>query len=81
MTKDQALQIPELQINPDDLVEDCFYYKLAKAGRLSEESGRKALARMQGKENDPCYKGSFIVADMMLANLEKYGVPCASWCP
>ena len=81
MTKDQALQIPELQINPDDLVEDCFYYKLAKAGRLSEESGRKALARMQGKEIDPCYKGSFIVADMMLANLEKYGVPCAAWCP
>lgn len=81
MTKDQALQIPELQINPDDLVEDCFYYKLAKAGLLSEESGRKALARMQGKENDPCYKGSFIVADMMLANLEKYGVPCAAWCP
>lgn len=81
MTKDQALQIPELQINPDDLVEDCFYYKLAKAGRLSVESGRKALARMQGKENDPCYKGSFIVADMMIANLEKYGVPCAAWCP
>ena len=81
MTKDQALHIPELEINPDDLVEDCFYYKLAKAGRLSEESGRKALARMQGKENDPCYKGSFIGADMMLANLEKYGVPCAAWCP
>ena len=80
MTKSEALQIPELQIFPDDLVEDCFYYKLAKEGRLSEEAGRKALQRVQEKENDPCYRGAFIVADMMIANLEKYGVPCAAWC-
>jgi hypothetical protein len=79
MTKEQALQIPELQITPNDLVEDCFYYKLAKAGRLSEEHGSKALERLQGKEDDPCYKGAFIVADMMIANLDKYGVPCAAW--
>lgn len=45
MTKEEALTIPELQIYPDDLVEDCFYYKLAKAGRLSEEAGKKALKR------------------------------------
>ena len=80
ITKSEALTIPELQITPNDLVEDCFYYKLAKAGKLSEEQGKKALERMKDKEDDPCYKGAFIVADMMAANLEKYGVPCAAWC-
>lgn len=79
MTKSEASAIPELQIHPDELVEDCFYYKLAKAGRLSEDSGKKALKRVQGKEDDPCYKGAFIVADMMIANLDRYGVPCAAW--
>ena len=81
MTKEEALQIPELQITPDDLVEDCFYYRLAQAGKLQTEKGQKALERIRGKESDPCYKGAFIVADLMLANLEKYGVPCAAWCP
>ena len=79
MTKEEALNIPELQNNPNDLVEDCFNYKLAKACRLSEDSGKKALERVQGKEDDPCYKGAFIVADMMIANLDRYGVPCAAW--
>ena len=79
MTKEEALSIPKQQINPNDLVEDCFYYKLAKAGRLSEDSGKKALERLQGKEDDPCYKGAFIVADMMIDNLDRYGVPCAAW--
>ena len=80
MTKEQAEQIPELRIYPNDLVEDCFYYKMAKAGKISEESGKKALDRLKGKENDPCYKGAFIVADMMIANIAKYGIPCAAWC-
>ena len=80
MTKDQALQIPELQINPDDLVEDCFYYRLAKAGRISDIQGERALQRLKGRENDPCYKGAFIVADLMIDNLDRYGVPCAAWC-
>ncbi len=80
MTKSEALNIPDLQIHPNDLVEDCFYYKLAKAGRLSDEQGQKALERLKGKENDPCYKGAFIVADIMLQNLDKYGVACIDWC-
>lgn len=79
MTKKEADQISELQINPNDLVEDCFYYRMAVAGRISNEQGKKALARLQGKENDPCYKGAFIIADMMIANIEKYGIPCAAW--
>ena len=80
MTKQQAEQIPELQIKPDDLTEDCFYYLMAKAGKLSGEQGRKALARIEGKQGDPRYKGAFIVADMMMSNLDQYGVPCAQWC-
>ena len=80
MTRQQAEQIPELRIYPNDLVEDCFYYKMAKAGKISEESGKKALDRLKGKESDPCYKGAFIVADMMIANIAKYGIPCAAWC-
>lgn len=79
MTREDALQIPELQIVPNDLVEDCFYYKLAQAGRLSSEQGEKALERLKGRESDPCYKGAFIVADLMVDNLQKYGVPCAKW--
>ena len=79
MKKEQASKIPELQIHPNDLVEDCFYYKLAKAGRISNEQGQNALERLCGKENDPCYKGSFIVADMMIANLDHYGCACVDW--
>ena len=80
MTKSEAALIPDLQIHPNDLVEDCFYYKLAMAGRLSDEQGQKALQRIKGHEHDPCYKGAFIVADMMIRNLERYGVACAAWC-
>ena len=80
MTREEALKIPELQIYPNGLVEDCFWYKMALAGKLSKEQGQKALERLQGKESDPCYKGAFIVADIMMENLEKYGIPCAAWC-
>lgn len=80
MTKSEAARIPELQIHPDELVEDCFYYRMAVQGRLSDEQGRKALERLKGKEEYPCYKGSFIVADMMIRNLDKYGVACIDWC-
>lgn len=80
MTKEEALQIPELQIKPNSLVEDCFFYKMALAGKIQEQFKQKALSWLEGKENDPCYKGAFIVADMMVANIEKYGVACAEWC-
>ncbi len=80
MTKSEASGIPELQIHPNELVEDCFYYRMAVAGRISNEQGDKALQRLKGKEDDPCYKGAFIVADMMIANLDRYGVTCIDWC-
>lgn len=80
MTKSEASGIPELQIHPNELVEDCFYYRMAVTGRISNEQGDKALQRLKGKEDDPCYKGAFIVADMMIANLDRYGVACIDWC-
>lgn len=80
MTRQQAEKIPELQIHPNDLLEDCFYYKMAVGGRISGEHAAKAMERLRGKENDPCYKGSFIIADTMIANLDKYGVACIDWC-
>ena len=80
MTKSEADLIPELQIHPNGLVEDCFYYRMAQLGRLSEEQGQKALQRLKGCEKDPLYTGSFIVADMMIANLDRYGVACIDWC-
>ena len=56
---------------------------LLKPTEISESGYRyydeKALERLQGKEDDPCYKGAFIVADMMIDNLDRYGVPCAAW--
>lgn len=79
MDKEEALKIPELQIHPDSLVEDCFYYKMYQAGRLSDKQGKRAFERLRGRENEPCYKGAFIVADMMIANIDKYGVACIDW--
>ena len=79
MTKDEARLIPELQIHPNALVEDCFYYRMAVNGRLSDEQGRKALQRIKGHEHDPCYTGAFIVADMMVHNIDTYGIPCIDW--
>lgn len=80
MTKSEASAIPELQIHPNGLIEDCFYYRMAQQGRISNEQGDKALERLKDKENDPCYKGAFIVADMMIRNLDRYGVACIDWC-
>lgn len=80
MTKEEALQIPELKIFPNGLIEDCFFYKMAKAGRLPEEEGRKALLRLKGQEDAPCYIGAMAVASLMIENLDKFGVACAAWC-
>ena len=80
MTRREALQIPDLQIEPNGLVEDCFYYFMAKAGRLSLEQGLLACQHLKGSENDPCYIGALILAKMMIRNLDSYGVACAAWC-
>lgn len=80
MTREEAIRIPELQIFPNEIVEDAFYYKMAQAGRLPAEQGQKAWGRLEQNKSNPCYRGAFFVADMMIENLDKYGVPCAGWC-
>ena len=79
ISKEEAELIPELKIYPNDMLEDCFYYKMAKAGRISGEHGEKAIKRLEGKENDPLYEGCMIVADAMIRNIDEYGVPCIAW--
>ena len=80
MTKEEAKNIPELQIHPNDFLEDCFYYKMAKAGKLSDTQGCIILERLKGMENDPLYQACMLVADIMIENIEKYGVACIDWC-
>jgi len=80
MTKSEAAQIPMMGIHPDDLIEDCFYLKMAEEGRISKEQGRKALERLKGRENEPHYEGAMLVAGYMIENLDKYGAPCIDWC-
>lgn len=79
MTKAEAAKIPDLQIHPDELVEDCFYCQLAMKGLLSDEQGRKAANRIAEMAEGPKLFGAIIVADMMVKNLERYGCPCVDW--
>lgn len=81
MTKEQALLIPDLNIEVTDLVEDAFYLKMAVDGKISEEEGQKAAARMHNQFGDSeQLTNALNTADDMIYNLECYGVACAAWC-
>lgn len=81
MTKEQALLIPELDIDVTELVEDAFYLKLAVDGKISEEEGQKAAERIHSRyENSAQLTDALNTADEMIYNLECYGVACAAWC-
>ena len=80
MTKTEAEKIPALQIHPNGLLEDCFFYKMAVAGKLSDEQGRKAQERLKAYQSDPILNAALTIADLMLENLDKYGVACVDWC-
>jgi hypothetical protein len=79
MTKEEALKILDLQIFPNELLEDCFYYKMAVAGKISEQYKQKALSWIGDKQNNPQCEGCMCVADIMVRNIDKYGVACAAW--
>ena len=79
MTFDEIKQIPELQIEVDDLTEQCFYIKMAIAGRISDEAGEKNWDNIKGKYTEEEYKRALDTADRMIGNLDKYGVACADW--
>lgn len=81
MTKEQALLIPDLDIEVTELVEDAFYLKLAVDGKISEEEGQKAATRLHGKYTDSNQlMNALNTADDMIYNLEHYGVACLAWC-
>ena len=79
MTFEEIKQIPELQIEVDDLTEQCFYVKMSLLGRISNEAGKKNYDNIKGKYSEEEYLSALDKADMMIVNLDKYGVACAKW--
>lgn len=79
MTFEEIKQIPDLQIEVDDLTEQCFYVKMAISGRISNEAGKKNYDNIKGKYTQEEYEIALDKADMMIENLDKYGVACAKW--
>lgn len=81
MTRQEALLIPDLDIKVTDLIEDAFYLKMAVDGKISEEEGQKAAARLHNKfGNSEQLTAALNTADDMIDNLHRYGVACAAWC-
>lgn len=78
MTFDEIREIPDLQINVTDVVEDCFYYKMFLLGRISLEAGMKAEERLMFKYTQKELENAFALADRMIDNIDKYGVAAAS---
>lgn len=87
MTKEQALQIPDLCIEVTPLVEDFFYSMLEGKGEIphSGANGRiKELSEnyLSGKVKEmPPFMQAVDAAKKMYDNLQHYGVACAEWCP
>lgn len=81
MTKEQALLIPNLNIEVTSVVEDAFYLKMAVDGKISEEEGQKAANRLHNNYKDSeQLMDALNTADDMIDNLHQYGVACAAWC-
>lgn len=78
MTFDEIIEIPDLQIDVTDVVEDCFYYKMFLLGRISLEAGMKAEERLMFKYTQKELENAFALADRMIDNIDKYGVAAAS---
>ena len=78
MTFDETREIPDLQIDVTDVVEDCFYYKMFLLGRISLEAGMKAEERLMFKYTQKELENAFALADRMIDNIDKYGVAAAS---
>ncbi len=78
MTVSEALEIPELNIDVTDIVEDCFYYKMFLLQRISLEQGLKAEDRIKHKYSKEQLEKALATADRMIDNLDRYGVACVS---
>lgn len=87
MTKQEALQIPDLCIEVTPLIEDFFYAMLEGKGEIQHSGANdriKTLAEdyTRGKVKElPPFMQAVEMAEKMYDNLQKYGVACADWCP
>lgn len=79
MTFEEIKRIPELQVEVDDLTEQCFYVKMALIGRISDEAGKKNYDNIKGRFSEDEYLQALEKADRMISNLDKYGIACAQW--
>lgn len=68
----------DLDIKPTPLEEDCFYLLLAIDGEISKEHGEKLVRRINGHTQEE-YEAALDVAQRMIANVKKYGIPCKEW--
>ena len=86
MTKQEALQIPDLCIEVTPLVEDFFYSMLEGKGEITHSGANyriKTLAEdyTSGKVKElPPFMQAVDAAKRMYENLQRYGVACADWC-
>ena len=87
MTRQEALQIPDLCIEVTPLVEDFFYSMLEGKGEINHSGANdriKTLAEdyTSGKVKElPPFMQAVEMAEKMYNNLQRYGVACADWCP
>lgn len=87
MTRQEALQIPDLCIEVTPLVEDFFYSMLEGKGEINHSGSNdriKTLAEdyLNGKVKElPPFMQAVDAAKRMYDNLQRYGVACAEWCP
>ena len=87
MTKQEALQIPDLCIEVTPLVEDFFYSMLEGKGEITHSGANDRIKTLAedytiGKVKElPPFMQAVDAAKRMYDNLQKYGVACADWCP
>ena len=78
MTKEEALQIPDLCINVDAETEDCFYMVMADERLIPMDYKEKAIQRLSSVGPEVSLK-SLEKAVKMVENVRKYGIACAEW--
>lgn len=87
MTKQEALQIPDLCIEVTPLVEDFFYSMLESKGEITHSGANDRIKELSenylnGKVKKlPPFMQAVETAEKMYNNLQRYGVACADWCP
>jgi hypothetical protein len=79
MSFDEIKRIPDLQLQVDDLAEQCFYIKMAIRGKVSNKMANKTYDNIKGRYTEEEYKQALDTADKMIQNIDKYGVACADW--